>query len=46
MAFIQEKYRQIYSKVTQVGDDGNEPASIVKIEYEKYGLSVKKPAGK
>jgi len=46
MAFIQEKYPQIYSKVTQVGDDGNEPASIVKIEYEKYGLSVKKPDGK
>ena len=43
MAFIQEKYPQIYSKVTQVGDDGNEPASIVKIEYERYGLSVKKP---
>ncbi len=46
MAFIQEKYPQIYSKVTQVGDDGNEPASIVKIEYEKYGFSVKKPDGK
>jgi hypothetical protein len=40
MAFIQEKYPEIFSKVSQIGDDGNEPASIVKIEYEKYGMSV------
>ena len=42
MAFIQEKYPLIFTKVSQVGDDNNEPATIVKIEYEKYGRSVKK----
>jgi hypothetical protein len=46
MAFIQEKYPQIYTKVSQVGSDDNEPASIVKIEYERYGRSVKKPENK
>lgn len=46
MAFIQEKYPQIYSKVSQVGEDENEPATIFKIEYEKYGLSLKKPTTK
>jgi hypothetical protein len=40
MAFIQEKYPQIYTKVSQIGEDENEPASIMKIEYEKYGLSL------
>jgi hypothetical protein len=43
MAFIQEKYSQIFTKVSQVGDDNNEPATIVKIEYDKYGRSIKKP---
>jgi len=43
MAFIQEKYPLIFTKVSQVGDDNNEPATIVKIEYEKYGRSVKAP---
>jgi hypothetical protein len=43
MAFIQEKYPLIFTKVSQVGDDNNEPATIVKIEYEKYGLKVKEP---
>lgn len=43
MAFIQEKYPLIFTKVSQVGDDENEPATIFKIEYEKYGRSVKKP---
>lgn len=42
MAFIQEKYPQIFSKVSQIGDDDNEPATIVKIEYEKYGRTVNK----
>ena len=42
MAFIQEKYPQVFSKVSQIGDDDNEPATIFKIEYEKYGLTVKK----
>jgi hypothetical protein len=46
MAFIQEKYPQIYTKVSQVGEDENEPATIFKIDYEKYGLSLKKPATK
>jgi len=41
MAFIQEKYPQIFSKISQIGDDNNEPATIFKIEYEKYGRSVK-----
>lgn len=41
MAFIQEKYPMIFTKVSQVGDDDNEPATIVKIEYEKYGRKVK-----
>jgi len=46
MAFIQEKYPMIFTKVSQVGDDNNEPATIVKIEYEKYGRSVKVPVEK
>jgi len=46
MAFIQEKYPLIFTKVSQVGDDNNEPATIVKIEYEKYGRSVKIPGKK
>jgi hypothetical protein len=46
MAFIQEKYPLIFTKVSQVGDDNNEPATIVKIEYEKYGRSVKNPIEK
>lgn len=41
MAFIQEKYPQIFTKISQVGDDDNEPATFFKIEYEKYRLSVK-----
>ena len=43
MAFISEKYPLMFTKISQVGDDDNETASIFKIEYEKYGLSVKKP---
>ncbi len=43
MAFISEKYPLMFSKVSQVGDDDNEPATIFKIEYEKYGLKVKQP---
>ncbi len=43
LAFIQEKYPMMFTKISQVGDDDNEPATIFKIEYEKYGLSVKKP---
>jgi len=46
MAFIQEKYPMIFTKVSQVGDDNNEPATIVKIEYEKYGRSVKTQVSK
>ena len=46
MAFIQEKYQQIFTKVSQAGEDDNEPASILKIEYEKYGRSIKKPVAK
>lgn len=43
MAFIQEKYPEIFTKVSQVGDDENEPAVIYKIDYEKYGYKVKPP---
>lgn len=43
MAFIQEKYPLIFTKVSQIGDDDNEPATIVKIEYGKYGKSAVKP---
>jgi len=43
MAFISEKYPLMFTKISQVGDDDNEPATLFKIEYEKYGLSVKKP---
>jgi hypothetical protein len=46
MAYIQEKYPLIFTKVSQAGDDNNEPATIVKIEYEKYGRSVSHPKQK
>jgi hypothetical protein len=43
VAFVQEKYPEIFIKVSQVGTDDDEPAVISKIDYEKYGLSPKKP---
>lgn len=46
MAFIQEKYPQIFTKVSQIGDDENEPATVLKIEYEKYGRQPMKPVKK
>ncbi len=46
LAFIQDKYPEIYTKVSQIGDDGNEPASILKIEYERYGRTISRPAAK
>ncbi len=46
LAFIQEKYPDIYTKVSQIGDDGNEPASILKVEYERYGRTIRNPAAK
>jgi hypothetical protein len=46
MAFVQEKYPNIFSKVSQIGDDNNEPAIVLKIEYEKYGRKVKPPVAK
>ncbi|MFZ4548976.1 MAG: ArnT family glycosyltransferase [Bacteroidales bacterium] len=42
VAFVQEKYPEIFTKVSQVGSDDDEPAIISKIEYEKYGRSIKK----
>jgi hypothetical protein len=42
VAFVQEKYPEIFTKVSQVGSDDDEPAVISKIEYEKYGRSLKK----
>lgn len=46
MAFIQEKYPLLFTKVSQVGDDNNEPATLYSIEYEKYGRSIKHPGVK
>ena len=46
MAFISEKYPLMFTKISQVGDDNNEPATVFKIEYEKYGLKVKQPVAK
>lgn len=46
MAFIQEKYPLIFTKVSQIGDDNNEPATIVKIDYEKYGRKVRETKAK
>jgi hypothetical protein len=43
MAFIQEKYPEIFTKVSQAGEDDNEPASILKIEYDRYGRKPLKP---
>jgi hypothetical protein len=43
MAFIQEKYPQVFSKVSQIGDDNNEPATIVKINYDKFIRPNPKP---
>jgi hypothetical protein len=42
MAYIQEKYPSVFTKISQVGDDNNEPAIVYKVEYEKYGLKPKK----
>jgi hypothetical protein len=42
VAFVQEKYPEIFTKVSQVGSDDDEPAVISKIEYEKYGRTLKK----
>jgi len=41
MAFIQEKYPEIFAKVSQVGEDDGEPAVVYQIDYEKYGFAVK-----
>ncbi len=38
MAFIEDKYQGIMTKVTQIGDDENEPAAIMKINYERAGI--------
>jgi hypothetical protein len=38
MYFIQEKYPNILEKVVQMGTDDNEPASLIRINYERYGL--------
>ncbi len=46
MAFTQEKFPEIFTKISQAGDDNNEPASIARIEYEKYGRSLTKHAAK
>ena len=41
VAFVQEKYPEIFAKVSQIGADDDEPATISKIDYEKYGRSIK-----
>lgn len=37
MAYIQEKYPEIFTKVTQVGADDDEPAVIYRVDYSKAG---------
>jgi hypothetical protein len=40
MSFIDDKYPGFMSKVTQIGSDDNEPASIMKLNYDKTGRSM------
>lgn len=42
IAYITEKYPDLFTVVSQIGSEDNEPASIVKIEYERYGKELKK----
>ncbi len=42
MSFIDDKYPGFMTKVTQIGADDNEPASILKLDYEKTGKSFGK----
>ncbi|NVO18088.1 MAG: hypothetical protein HXX13_00215 [Bacteroidetes bacterium] len=35
LGFIEDKYPGFMSKVTQIGSDDNEPAAILKLEYDK-----------
>jgi hypothetical protein len=42
IAFVEDKYPGLLNKVTQIGSDDNEPASIIKLEYEKVGISLEK----
>jgi hypothetical protein len=39
--FIEDKYPGFMSKVTQIGSDDNEPASIMKLEYDRAGKTLK-----
>lgn len=41
VAYISEKYPQLFTKVSQMGNDDNEPSTIVKVEYEKIGRKLK-----
>ena len=38
MSFIEFKYPRIRTKIIQIGEDNDEPASIYKLNYEYYGL--------
>jgi hypothetical protein len=40
MSFIEFKYPQIMTKIMQMGADDDEPASLYKLNYEVYGLSL------
>jgi len=42
ISFIDDKYPGFMTKVTQVGSDDNEPASILKLQYERTGKSIGK----
>ncbi len=42
MNFIEAKYPGIRTKIMQVGDDDNEPASLYLINYDRAGLKVSK----
>jgi len=40
MAFVEDKYPGIATKVMQIGADDNEPASILKLNYEVAGMKM------
>ena len=40
MAFIEDKYPGIATKIMQIGADDNEPASILKLNYEVAGMKL------
>jgi hypothetical protein len=41
MMYMGVKYPQIATRVIQIGADDNEPAQILKLNYERYGLKIR-----